>query len=363
MESMNSLRLPLYAKMALVAIILYLLLNFISVAQGILLPFGFAFLFAVLLLPVENFFLRVGVPRVGAIILTLVVFVLVVYLVIRFISGQIYMFADHMPQLQESMGGLWGKIQDWLRINLNISMAKQQQLIEDAKGKTVNTLAPGTFNLITSSFAIMMLIPVYIFLMLFYRSRFLAFFIEVFDQRYSRQVTETVLEVKRVIQHFIIGVVMETSIVAVLNVVALLIIGAPFAILLGVVGALMNTIPYIGGIIQLILSGMVVFANTGSLPKAGITVAVLLGIQMIDNYFLIPRIVSSRVKLNALFSILGVLSAGAICGVGGMFLAVPFLATAKVIFDRVDDLKPWGKLIGGEEVKLPKKVLVRAARK
>jgi hypothetical protein len=46
-------------------------------------------------------------------------------------------------------------------------------------------------------------------------------------------------------------------------------------------------------------------------------------IQLIDNNILVPKIVSSKVKINALFSILIVLAGGALWGYSGMFLAIP----------------------------------------
>jgi len=69
-------------------------------------------------------------------------------------------------------------------------------------------------------------------------------------------------------------------------------------------------------------------------------------IQFIDNNILVPRIVSSKVQINALISIVIVLLGAALWGISGMFLSIPFIAVLKIIFDRIDGLKPWGKLLG-----------------
>ena len=68
--------------------------------------------------------------------------------------------------------------------------------------------------------------------------------------------------------------------------------------------------------------------------------------QFIDNNFIVPKVVASKVKVNALISIIIVLAGGALWGVAGMFLSLPLTAIVKVIFDRVENLKPWGFLIG-----------------
>ena len=61
-----------------------------------------------------------------------------------------------------------------------------------------------------------------------------------------------------------------------------------------------------------------------------------------------PRVVGSKVKINAMITILGVLIGGALCGIPGMFLSIPGIAILKVIFARVEDLKPWAMLLSDD---------------
>jgi predicted PurR-regulated permease PerM len=69
-------------------------------------------------------------------------------------------------------------------------------------------------------------------------------------------------------------------------------------------------------------------------------------IQFIDNHFLIPYIVASKVKINALISIVVVLLGGELWGISGMFLSIPIIGILKIIFDRLPEMKPWGVLLG-----------------
>ena len=66
------------------------------------------------------------------------------------------------------------------------------------------------------------------------------------------------------------------------------------------------------------------------------------------NNFLVPLVIGSKVRINALVSIVGVLVGGALAGISGMFLSIPAIAMMKVVFDRVDGLKPWGILLGDQ---------------
>ncbi len=340
---------PLYAKIALVIFLLYLLLYGLYLGQQIITPLGFAFLFAILLRPLEKRLVKMGLSDVLAIIISILVAIILIAALIVFLSKQITNFVRDIPAIQHNLENLWDRFQGWLTIRFHLSEAQQQKFIDKATADTMNNLKPvGTLNVITTSLATLILIPVYVFLFLYYRSLLLRFVMELFDRKHSQSVQEIIQEIRYVMQHYITGLLTETGIVAILNVIGLLIIGAPFAILLGIISAILNLIPYIGGLVAVVLTALITFTNTGSLEKMLYSLVIFLIVQLIDNNFLVPKVIASRVKLNALISIVGVLVGGALCGIGGMFLSIPLIAICKVIFDRVEDLKPWGKLLGDD---------------
>jgi len=76
---------------------------------------------------------------------------------------------------------------------------------------------------------------------------------------------------------------------------------------------------------------------------------VIAGVQFLDNNILMPRIVGSKVKINALATIVGVVVGGELAGIAGMFLSLPIIAVLKVVFDRTDSFKQWGVLFGDEK--------------
>ncbi len=69
-------------------------------------------------------------------------------------------------------------------------------------------------------------------------------------------------------------------------------------------------------------------------------------IQLVDNNYIVPKIVASKVKINALFSIIAIIAGNAIWGITGMFLSIPLLAIIKLICDHIEPLKPLGFLLG-----------------
>ena len=155
----------------------------------------------------------------------------------------------------------------------------------------------------------------------------------------------------------------ETACVAVLNTLGLLILGVPYAILLGLIAAILNIIPWIGGIIGALLTVLIAYTNTGKISTLIWVLIVHAAVQFTDNHFFVPYLIGSKVKLNALVSLVIVFVGGALCGIGGMFLSIPAIAICKVIFDRVDELRPWGLLLGDDTVKwIPRKTMRKVHR-
>ena len=68
--------------------------------------------------------------------------------------------------------------------------------------------------------------------------------------------------------------------------------------------------------------------------------------HLIDANFLLPKIVGSKVKINALATIFGVVVGSALWGIPGMFLAIPFVAILKVVLGNIQSLEGWCILLG-----------------
>jgi predicted PurR-regulated permease PerM len=194
------------------------------------------------------------------------------------------------------------------------------------------------------------------------------FIFKLFHQSKQQQVGQIVSQSKTVIQRYLIGLIFEFIIVAVLNTIALLFLGIKYPILLGIVGALLNIIPYLGGIVSVAL-----FAVVALVSKSPEYVLYVIGaysiIQFVDNNYIIPIVVASKVKINALFSVIVVIVGNALWGISGMFLSIPLLAIIKLLCDNIEPLKPWGFLLGDTMpplIKLPpilKKMQPKSIRK
>lgn len=336
---------PFYLKSTVILFGLILLVYVFAQLADVLVPLAFAVFIAILLNPVCNRLEHKKVPKLLSIILTMFLAAVVIIGLFYFLSTQIIQFGDSLPMLKEKFAAISVSFKQWVATTFGLTIQKQDQMVKDALDNS-QSMVGKTLGSVLGTMGLVFVIPVYVFLILYYKTLLLNFFYEVFSEENSKRVADVLKETKMAIQSYIIGLLIETSIVAVLNATALVLLGVKYGILIGVVGALLNLVPYIGGIIAIALPVlMATVTKDGYTTQLGVVIAYLI-IQFIDNNVLVPRIVSSKVQINALMSIIVVLLGNMLWGLSGMFLSIPFIAVLKIIFDRIDGLKPWGKLLG-----------------
>ena len=144
------------------------------------------------------------------------------------------------------------------------------------------------------------------------------------------------------------GLLIQIAYITVLLGGILWIVGIKHALLIGVLFAILNLIPYIGALFGNILGVMLTVSSSQELWPVFTVLIVIAVVQFLDNNILMPRIVGSKVQINSLVAIVGIVIAGSLAGISGMFLALPIIAVLKIVFDRTEHFKQWGVVIGTE---------------
>ncbi|WP_446717914.1 AI-2E family transporter [Dyadobacter sp. OTU695] len=340
---------PFYQKFSLTLLAIGIIMVAIYLGQDIIVPLALAGLLAVLLRPLEQWLMRIGIPKLIAITLALTIAVLIVSAVTVLISMQVADFSDEWPKLKRNIDHVYRDARRWIRREYSVSYRQQAEYLKNAQSKTLETFqGPETLGAVTGPLGTLILIPIYTFLLLYYRAMLIHFSVVLFAEEQKHRVLEILGQIKSIIQSYMVGLLLETTAVAVLNSAGLLVLNVQYAILLGVMAAILNLVPYIGGLVATALAVMVTFISHPQVDVLLGVVGVFIAVQVIDNNFLVPFIVGSKVRINALVSIVGVLVGGALAGLSGMFLSIPAIAMMKVIFDRVPGLEPWGILLGDQ---------------
>jgi predicted PurR-regulated permease PerM len=345
----EEVKVPFYAKVTIFLVGLIALLAILYIAKSIIIPIVFAVIIAIVLHPLVNFLVRLKINRILAIIITMFLTFIVIAAFGAVLITQASRLYESWPVLVEKFTSL---------LNQNIADAadyfnKDPQKIHDWIAKTqgeiinVSTAAIGqTIVILGNGLVVLLLIPFYIFMILFYQPLLIDFVRKLSGSNYESHVRGIVSQIKNVIQRYLVGLFIEAVLMAAMNTAALLILGIEYAFVLGILAAVLNVIPYIGGIIAVALPVMVALVTKPSPWYAFYILAAYYFIQLIDNNYIVPYIVASKIKINALFSVIVVLAGNALWGVPGMFLSMPVLAIIKLICDHIDSLKPWGFLLG-----------------
>ncbi len=356
-------KLPFYARISLILVGLYVFVSMLVLGKSIIVPLLFSVVISILLSSVVDFLQQKKVDRVLAISLAMVLTVFVVGLATVMVISQANMFIDALPQLNAKLDVLQNEFSKWFSDNFGVGARKTNEWLSTARGDLTTMSSDRIGDTITtlgSILIILILIPVYIFLLLFYQPLIVDFIHRVVGDEHSNDVGIVLGQTRSLLKSYFAGLLIELVIIAVLNSVGLLFLGVQYAILIGIFGAFLNMIPYIGGIITLGLSMLMAMLSHTDPVFALYAAGVFFIIQLIDNYILIPKIVGSKVKINALVAIVAVIAGGALWGIAGMFLALPLTAIIKVIFDRIKPLEPWGFLLGDT---MPPMVRIKLRRK
>lgn len=351
---------PSYAKFAFILVIIISVIALLYLGQGVLAPLLLALLFAILIEPIAALLqAKLRFPNTVATSVAVVLFIAVFFILFYFISLQLVGMADDWGKIKSNLDTHYHNLQQFVENKFGISKGQQQQAISQAASDSASTgkqLAGATLASITDSLLNLVLIPIYMFLILLYKKHFVKFLRDLVRVENHEKLRDILATVKISVRSYILGLLIEMVIVSVLTAIGLSIIGIKYAILLGVITGLLNLIPYIGIVVAGLLT--VVASLTGDTDATIIIgiISVNIVVQFIDNNILVPMVVSSKVELNAIASIVGIIIGGLLGGISGMFLAIPIIAVLKIIFDRVENLRPWGYLLGDD---IPKKVFWR----
>lgn len=342
---------PFYTRLAMVLVSLIALTYIAVLGKSILAPLVFALLFAVLLLPLANFLEhKLRLPRSLASLFSVILMVLVLAGVLYVVGAQITNLADDWPQFKQQVLASVNDLQTWISKKFHIRIKQQMTYVNNATSKLLES-GGSVLGDVFVSFSSFILFQVFImidtFFLLYYRHLIIRFLVSVFKDDNSVVVYDIIAQVQSRIRQYILGLVLEMAIVSTASCLALWILGVNYAILLGLIIGLFNVVPYIGIFTALVLSTLVTFATAGT-AKLLLVIGTILGIHLIDSNILLPVIVGSKVRINALITVLGVIVGESLWGIPGTFLAIPVIAICKIIFDRVDSLKPWGLLLGDE---------------
>jgi AI-2 transport protein TqsA len=353
---MRTVSLPFYARIALILLAIVLTCVILSAASNIFIPLIFALLISILLFPVNMFFenkLRLG--RVFSPVLTILLFVSLLIGFNYFMILQIIGFSGDFPILRKRFLGMFDNLQHWISNKMHITSHEQSDYINHYANSLLERVGSALSNVVvsvTGSLLLFIFILIFTFFMLYHRRMLLRFVLHLFNIQHREKVQEVIAETKSMINAYVVGLVIEMVVVGFVNCCMFMIMGIEYALLLGVMSAVLNIIPYLGIYTSIVISMLVTLANSSGNMAIEVGVGLFI-VHLLDANVLFPRIIGGRVKMNPFITIVAVIAGEFLWGVPGMFLFIPITGMLKLICERVEGLEAWAILIGVEEYERP----------
>ena len=347
----KTIQLPSYLKALAVLSLMIVVVFILIVGKSILIPLALGAFFAVLFIPFSLFLEKFRFPRVLSGIISLMVMIGLVAGLLSFIVSNLISFSADFAGVSVRINTLIQQVDQFTSTELGFQQKLADQLDPNALlslfNKNSSSISAFAINAI-GSLSSLILIPVFMFFFLFYRDHLVSVLVSIFRDADPAEVKSQIIRLRKVVLNYISGVGKVMVILAVLNITAYSLIGVEHAIFFGVIGAILNIIPYVGPFIGALLPMSYALLTMENLLSPLLILAAYQAIQLLEGNFLTPKIVGSQVNLNAFMTFLGLLLGASIWGVAGMILIIPILAILREIFDLSSSTKPFALLLGEE---------------
>jgi len=317
--------------------------------RGLFVPLSFALLISFILYPICCWLERKGMSRVAAIAINLSVLVLMSVALIYLLLTQLLSFMAEWPRLQSQLMDSFGALSVYITEQFGINQLDQKQWLTDFmnnSGGDAIQLIQRTVSASAVSLVLAILIPIYAYLILYYRHRLVDALYYLFPEEGRDNLREIIRQSIGSYYNFIKGMAIVYLIVGALNSLGLFLLGIPHALLFGYITSILTIIPYIGIMIGALLPISVAWVTYQSALYPLGVVIVFSVVQYLEANVIFPWAVSDRLKINTLVTIVVIIGGGIIWGAAGMILFIPFLGILKLIADRSPKMKFWSVLLG-----------------
>jgi predicted PurR-regulated permease PerM len=320
-----------------VSIILYF-------GRQVLVPVSFALLVSFILYPFCVWLEKRGLGRFIAILIPTMVLMMIGMLVLTLLIFQIIGFLDEWPSIQSKFLQAVSGISEQLN-SLGMSTADFQKM-STFSGSNVLDLLSSVVTASTLSVVLLILIPVYSFLILYYRRHWVKVLEHVLPQERSESLREMITLTINAYYNFIKGMAIVYMVVGILNSAGLLLLGVPHAILFGFIAAILTCVPYVGIMVGALLPMTMAWITYDSIWYPLGVVAVFAFVQYLEANIIFPVAVSNRLNVNTFVMLIAIFSGGVLWGMAGMILFVPFVGIAKLIADHNPNWKTLALILG-----------------
>src|SRR5437868_3724789 len=307
-----------------------------------------AILFAFLLEPIVNLFLRIRVPRpVGGLIALLLVGALLYGMTYAFYSKAVD-FSQQLPQYTQKIQKIAMKFKERAQSIQKSALPdtkEEKQTVKVEQQTNWSEFITSTAGTLTELLFMISFIPFLAYFMLTWQDHTKAATVMLFRMENRNTAYVTLGRISKMIRSFMVGNLVIGLILSALSMVAFSLIHLPYWYFLGVISGFLSIVPYLGVILAMVPPLVAGMGQENGAVMLGIVLTVF-GLHVFALNVLYPKLIGKRLQLNPLAVTISLLFWGWLWGAMGLILAVPITAAMKIIFDNVDATRPYGAWLG-----------------
>ncbi len=350
-DNLQFTRLPFSVKTAFYVIAFLVLFVFsIIEAKGLLIPFTYSVLISFILYPMCRFFEKKGVPRMLSILICFLIVVAGLFGLFYFFSTQVVSIVSEFEDFRGKLLNLVHQgIEQYNKIVPNSKLDDESLLSQSKKwlSSSGGSFLSGTLNQTSNFFSGLIILPIYVFLLLLYRTGIKKVMLRFVAQEYQLSFSHLLQDIQQVGQKYIGGLITIIFIIGFLDSIALWIIGVDSPFFFGFLAGCLAVIPYIGTGVGALLPALYALMNHSPAMALYVLIA-FWAVQFLEGNFLTPKIIGGEVSLNPLAAILSLVAGGFVWGLSGMILFIPLAAILKIVCQNYTELEPIAGLMGDE---------------
>lgn len=325
-----------------------LLVFVLYVLKPLIVPLLFAIILSVAIFPLVLFLEnKFRLNRVISCLLAIIVMFVAIALIFTFIGFQISDILAKSDLYVSKFEQIYAEIVTSIETNFGIN---RTELFENninfatafkENFSNILTFAGNSGTFVSDA----LLIPIYMFFFIYYRKFFKTFIFKVFSKGNDYKIRIIINKLYRVQQDYLIGLATVMLIVGILNSFSLLLLGIENPFFYGFLASFLLLIPYIGIFVGSLLPALIALITKDSYIYSVLVIACFSFIQFLEGNFITPKVTGSKLNINSLVAIVSILAFSMLWGISGMIIALPIVASLKIIFDAIPSLHPYGYLL------------------
>lgn len=345
----NSEKPAIHPLLRITLIFLLIILSVVILKYGkpLLMPLAISAILAMLLSPLMDRMLKIGIPKWLTITVLILVLLFITAVVFFLIGRQVGVISQDWPQIEQDLMKKWDGIQAFIQKTFGIAPAAQEDRAKEALsglGKLAMPFIGSVSQLLSNA----LLILIYLILMLMERPHFKKFVISLVHPAKKAEAKRAITACVRTSARYLFGRLIIMAILAGIYSLGFWVGQVPYAFFLGLIVALLSIIPFLGNIIGGGVAVVLAFVTSGLTSLLIVLLVIVIG-QIIDNYILTPLIVGNAVKLNPFVTIVSIVAFSIVWGPIGAIIALPLTGMLRILLYNIEATRVYAFFLTSKE--------------